>query len=51
MPMGPNVGSSQQNIEKSMWVVRGTRMEIVIFAAAWGFGSKVCDPVEKRLRD
>ena len=49
--MGPNVGSHQQDVEKSVWIVRTTGMEIVIHTAAWGFGSSVRDRVEEGLRD
>jgi hypothetical protein len=49
--MRPNVGSGQQDIEKPVRVVCRTGMEIVILAAAWRFGSKDCNPVEKRLLD
>jgi len=49
--MRPNVGSGQQNIEKPVRVVGRARMEIVILAAAWRFGSEICNLVEEKARD
>jgi len=49
--MRPNVGSGQQNIEKPVRVVARARMEIVILAASWRFGSEICNLVEERPRN
>ena len=49
--MRPNVGSGQQNIEKPVRVVTRARMEIVILAASWRFGSEICNLFEERPRD
>ena len=48
MAMRPNVGSGQQNIEKPVRVVGRARMEIVILAVSWRFGSEICNLVEER---